>query len=108
MSGNMNWLTIIWSMSAAVSLTLGAIHLLIWLEDRKGWASLFFSVTALAVTVFAAFELVMMRAETPEQFGMAMRWIHVPAWVIVSSLLGFVSLYLRAGRRWLAWVIVGV
>jgi hypothetical protein len=52
--------------------------------------------------------LALMRAETPEQFGLAVRWRHAPAWVIIVSLVGFVRLYLRAGRRWLAWAIVGV
>jgi PAS domain S-box-containing protein len=45
----------------------------------------------------------MMRAETPEQFGRALRWGHVPVWVVVLSLVGFVRVYLRAGRPWLAW-----
>src|SRR4029434_725633 len=104
----MNWVTIVWSMSAAMSLTLGAIHFVVWLHDRRARANLVFSVMAIAVAAFAALELAMMRAETPEQFGVAVRWLHVPAWVIIVSLVGFVRIYLRAGRRWLAWAIVGV
>jgi two-component system, LuxR family, sensor kinase FixL len=46
-----------------------------------------------------------MRAETPGAFGMLMRWAHVPAWVLIVSLVGFVRLYLRAGRLWLAWTV---
>jgi two-component system, LuxR family, sensor kinase FixL len=53
-------------------------------------------------------ELWMMRAGTPEQFATALRWLHVPAWALVVALVGFVRLYLRAGRRWLAWTIGGV
>ncbi len=49
-----------------------------------------------------------MRAETPGAFGMAVRWAHVPAWVLIVSLVGFVRLYLRAGRLWLAWAVCGV
>src|SRR5947208_3787339 len=63
---------------------------------------------AIAEAAFAVLELALMRAETPEQFGSAIRWMHVPAWVIIVSLVGFVRLYLRAGRRWLAWAVVGV
>jgi two-component system, LuxR family, sensor kinase FixL len=37
-----------------------------------------------------------------------MRWAHLPAWVLIVSLVGFVRLYLRAGRLWLAWTICGV
>jgi hypothetical protein len=35
---------------------------------------------AIAVRAFVALELALMRTETPEQFGMAVRWIHVPVW----------------------------
>jgi hypothetical protein len=37
------------------------------------------------------------RAETPGAFGMAVRWTHVPAWVLIVSLVGFVRVYLRSG-----------
>jgi PAS domain S-box-containing protein len=63
---------------------------------------------AVGVAVFAALELAMMRAETPEEWGIAVRWVHVPVWVIIASLVVFVRLYLRAGRQWLAWAVVGV
>jgi hypothetical protein len=35
-----------------------------------------------------------MRAERPGEFGIAVRWAHV----LIVSLVGFVRLYLRAGR----------
>jgi PAS domain S-box-containing protein len=63
---------------------------------------------AIAVATLAVLELALMRAETPEQFGITVRWMHVAAWVIIASLVAFVRLYLKAGRRWLAWTVVGV
>ena len=42
---------------------------------------------------------------TPEQFATALRWLHVPGWIIVLTLIAFVRLYLQAGRRWLAWTV---
>src|SRR5437870_5671642 len=104
----MNWVTVIWSMGGGACLTLALMHLVVWWKDRTARANLVFSVMGIAVATFAALELALMRAETPEQFGMAVRWMHVPAWVIIASLVGFVRLYLKAGRRWLAWTIVGV
>src|SRR6266700_6337700 len=104
----MNWVTIIWAMGAGACLTLALMHLVVWWKDRTARANLVFSVMAIAVAAFAALELALMRAETPEQFGVALRWMHVPAWVIVASLIGFVRLYLKAGRRWLAWTVVAV
>jgi len=87
---------------------LALMHLVVWWKDRTARANLVFSVMAIAAAAFAVLELALMRAETPEQFGLAIRWMHVPAWVIIVSLVGFVRLYLRAGRRWLAWAVVGV
>ena len=47
----------------------------------------------------------MMRAETPAQFATALRWLHVPIWVVILTLIGFVLVYLQTGRRWLAWSV---
>jgi len=104
----MSWVTIVWSMTASACLTLAAIHFLVWSHRRTAWADLLFALTSVAVAVYAGLELAMMRAETPQQFATALRWIHVPTWVIVVSLVGFVRLHLRAGRPWLAWSIVAL
>jgi PAS domain S-box-containing protein len=104
----MSWVTVIWSVGTGACLTLALIYLVVWWKDRAARANLVFSVMAIAVAAFAALELALMRAETPEQFGTIARWIHVPAWVIVASLVGFVRLYLNAGRRWLGWAVIGV
>src|SRR5213592_2437110 len=103
-----SWVTLIWCMCGGACLMLALMHLVVWWKDRTARANLVFSVMAIAAAAFAVLELALMRAETPEQFGLAIRWMHVPAWVIIVSLVGFVRLYLRAGRRWLAWAVVGV
>jgi two-component system, LuxR family, sensor kinase FixL len=104
----MSWVTVIWSVGGGACLTLAFIQFIVWWKDRAARANLAFAVLAAAVAAFAALELALMRTETPEQFGTVARWIHVPAWVIVVSLVAFVRLYLRAGRRWLAGAVVGV
>src|SRR5436309_1382469 len=104
----MSWVTVIWSAGDGACLTLALMHIVVWWKDRTARANLFFSVMAIAVAVFAAFELALMQAQTPEQFGELVRWLHVPLWVMIASLVAFMRLYLRAGRRWLAWTIVGV
>ena len=101
----MSWVTIIWSMSVAVCLTLAGMNFLVWCQKRTAWGYLLFSLTAVGVAAFAGCEFWMMRAETPGQFGTALRWLHVPTWVVVVTLVGFVRLYLRAGRLWLAWTV---
>src|SRR5580700_2729898 len=98
----MNWVTIIWAMIASACLTLGLVHLLVWWRRPEARANLLFALMAVATAVFAGCELWMMGAETPVAFGTAVRWGHVPIWVLFVSLVGFVRLYLRAGRSWLA------
>jgi PAS domain S-box-containing protein len=104
----MNWVTVIWSMGGGACLTLALMQVVVWWKDRGARANLIFSVMAIAVAAFAAFELALMRAVTPDQFGSTVRWMHVPVWIIIVSLVIFVRLYLRAGRRWLAWAVVGL
>ncbi len=95
-------------MNAAACLTLAGIYLLVWCKQREGWAHLLFSFTAVAAAAIAAFELAMMHTETVGQYEALMRWIHVPVWVLIISLVSFVRLYLHAGRPWLAWSICGL
>jgi two-component system sensor kinase FixL len=101
----MSWVTIVWSMNVSACLTLATIHLQVWLRRRRLWADLLFSLASAGIAVLAACEFLMIRAETPAQFATALRWMHVPTSVIVLSMVGFTRLYLRAGRRWLAWTI---
>jgi PAS domain S-box-containing protein len=104
----MSWVTVIWSISAGACLTLAFLQFIVWLKDRAARANLVFSLGAVAVAFFAGLEVALMRAETPAQFDTVARWIHVPAWVLIVSIVAFVRLYLKAGRRWLAWTVVAV
>ncbi|MBI5632815.1 MAG: PAS domain S-box protein [Nitrospirae bacterium] len=79
--------------------------MLTWCRKRTAWDNLFFSLTAVGTAGLAFCELWMMRAETPEQFATALRWLHVPVLAIIVALVGFVLIYLRAGRHWLAWAV---
>src|SRR4051794_30200552 len=101
----MSWLTVIWSMAASACLTLALIHVFIWIKQRSNLSHLLFSVAAIAVAGVAAGELEMMLAQTPEQFGVALRWIHLPICILIISLVGFVSVYFRSGRAWLGWLV---
>ncbi len=101
----MSWVTVIWSMVSAACLTLAAMHLMAWCQRRTKWAQLLFAATAAGTAAMAAIELWLMVVETPAHYAAAARWYHVPAWVMVVSLAGFVRVYLGAGRRWLAWLV---
>src|SRR5215471_4249403 len=104
----MSWVSVVWSISAGACLMLAFLQFIVWWKDRAARANLVFAVGAVAVAVFAGLELALMRAETPAQFVTVTRWIHGPAWVLIVSIVAFVRLYLKAGRRWLAWTVVSV
>ena len=87
----MNWVTILWAMIASACLTLALVHLLVWWRRPEAGANLLFALMAVATAVFAGCELWMMRAETPVEFGTALRWGHVPILVLFVSLVGFVQ-----------------
>ncbi len=99
----MSWVLVIWSTAAAASLTLAAIHLMVWLKKRTAWVDLAFSLTSVATAGMAGTELWMIRAGTVDQFATALRWAHVPILAMIVTLALFTRLYLRAGRVWLAW-----
>ena len=101
----MNSVTVIWSVNAGACLTLAAFYGAVWSKQRANRAYLLFSCSAVAAAVISAFELWMLNATTVEQYELLIRWIHVPVWVLTISFVGFVRLYLRAGRAWLAWSI---
>src|SRR5450432_48223 len=104
----MSWIAVLWPMIAATCLTLAGLHVLVWWRQRTRWGNLLFSLTAVATAGAAALELWMMRAQTPTEFGLAMRWLHLPGWLLILSLVGFMRVYLHAGRPWLAWAVCGV
>lgn len=101
----MSWIPVVWSMIVAACLTLAFIHLSIWARQRTLVSHVLFAVIALAVASMAAFEVLMMRAQTTGEFGWAQRWLHVPAFVVVVATVWFVRAFLGAGRLWLAYTV---
>lgn len=104
----MSRVTVIWSMVAAACLTIAGLHWMVWHKQRTQWANLLFAVTATSTAIFVGTEFWITRAETPAHIATAVRWAHVPIWLVLIALVGFVRLYLRAGRVWLAWSFVGL
>jgi len=97
----MNWIDLVWPMMSAASMTLAFIHLLAWFKNRDQLANLMFAITAVSISALAIFELLGMRAQTPEDYALILRWGHVPALPMVIGIVGFVYLQFRAGRLWL-------
>jgi signal transduction histidine kinase len=101
----MSWTTILWPVCAGLSLSVAGIYLLVWLKSPKQLENLAFTVAAFSATAITLLELLLMHAQTPAEHGQLLRWMHVPAGVIVVSIVWFVHLYLNSGRLWLAWSI---
>ncbi|HCN78061.1 MAG TPA: hypothetical protein DIT13_12815 [Verrucomicrobiales bacterium] len=97
----MSLIVILWSMAAAASLSLGVIHGMVWLSNRKVRAELWFAVAAGCLTAYPFFDLQMMMAETPEEFGRAARWALTPISLVICAFLMLVHCYFGTGRRWL-------
>ena len=104
----MSWVTVIWSASAGMSLILGAIHFAVWLEDRKAWAYLLFSVMAVSVAWLTGLELTLMHTDSIQRFGAIQRWGHLPVFLLIAGLVGLVGTYLGTGRWWLGGAAVGL
>lgn len=92
-------------MIASACLTLAGIQLLVWCKTRNAWPNLLFSLAAVSTAVFSFCELRMMRASTPAEFASTLKWAHIPVWLLLVSIVGFVRLFLKAGRPWLAWTV---
>ncbi len=103
----MQWLTVAYAMTAAACLTLAAVHLQVWSRQRARLAHLAFAMTAISFAAITPIELWMVRAQTPAQFGSALRWAHLPGTLAVVSLVWFLWLYFGTGRPWLAWAACG-
>jgi two-component system sensor kinase FixL len=104
----MSWVTVIFSMTASACLTLAFIYGFIWWRQKNSWANLLFALAALGTAASAGFDLALLRAESPAQMAAVIRWSHLPIWVIILALAGFVRFYLRAGRGWLLWAVCGL
>lgn len=104
LAGNeMNWVEIAWIAMSAATLTLGVIHLFVWLKQNSQYAHLLFFALAVSATVFGAFELAMMRSTSAAGYATTLRWAHVPLAMVVLSIVWFVRFYFGAGSLWLAW-----
>ena len=104
----MNWVVYIWSVTAGICFTLGAIHLALWARSRKSLANLSFAIGALAAGGYATHDLFQITAATPAQYAELARWTLVLGTVVALALVAFTRLYLQAGRLWLLWLIVSL
>ena len=104
----MSWTFFIWGICGGLSLAVASIHLFTWIKSPSAKESLVFSIIAFSAAALSLGEVTLIHAQTAMAYGEILRWMHVPAGIIVVSLVWFIRLYLKAGRVWLAWLITGI
>src|ERR1700761_6860592 len=104
----MSWVTGIGSAVAAMSMTLGAIHIVTWCRDRKQWANLAFAGVAVSIAILACLEFAAMHADSTARFGEVIRWGHVLVFTLQISVVGFVAAMFGTMRWWLIFLGIGV
>src|SRR5829696_6561183 len=104
----MDWITITWSTTAAACFIIGGIHLIVVLKKKTDWPQLFFVTAAIAAGLLAYCELMLSKAETPDDYGDNLRWAQIPLSILLISLVWFVRFELNAGRSWLAWAATSI
>lgn len=100
----MSLITIIWSLTAGVFLTLAAMHMQYWMRARHSLVRPAFSLWAASMAVLACFELAMLLSRSPAHYGGLLLWIRVPYTAALIAWLLFVREFLHAGRTWLLWL----
>jgi signal transduction histidine kinase len=93
--------TILWSVAAGASITLGVVCASLWIAERKDHASLMLFILGVAVAASAYIELGMMHSATPAAFGEWLRWFHLSLFFVFTAQVLFVQYYLGTGRLWL-------
>ena len=100
-------MTATWSAAIAACLTLAFQNVWVWWKDRAARGHVWIAAAMAGTAALGVCELLLMRADTPEHYGLVLRWAQVPVAVTVVALIAFVRFHLRAGRPWLFWAVVG-
>jgi signal transduction histidine kinase len=96
----MSWITIAWSMVAAASLTVAALHLYLGLR-RRSRSDLLFAAATVCAAWIAYIEMALMTSASAEQHARLIRLVQVPIAALILLLVLFVRSYLGTGRLWL-------
>lgn len=102
----MDIVTILWSLGAAVALTLTAVCGSVWLIERRDLANLMLCILGAATAGAAYAELGMMHSATVPEYVGWLRWYSGPIILALVSQLLFVHYYLGTDTLWLMWTVI--
>ena len=94
--------------TSGICLTIGLLHLAIYLRRRELTVNLFFAVMSLCTAVNAMLDAILFQARDLGAFMPLFKWQVSVQGVFWISLTWFVVFYTGVGRRWLAWTVTGI
>ena len=92
----------IWIVTATAAGVIALLHILIWLNRRKSYVYLIFSIAALAASVLAFMEDNMMHALNIEHMKFLLIYNHIPIAILVVSLSWFIYFHFGTAKKWMA------
>ena len=95
-----DWITTIWTGFISISMAMSAVYLIRWVRRREV-VSLLLVLLGMTVAVQAITEIWMFRATTINEFGLALRWLHVPVFFATCLIIGILHLGYQTDRLWL-------
>ena len=98
--------TLLWTILATVAMTLALFCALAWALERRNLGYLMFFLTAVATAACTPFELGMMHAQLPAEYGAWLRGYHLPIFFVLLGQSLFVYFYLGTARLWLLVVFL--
>lgn len=102
----MNWVELVWPIVASVSLVFGLVHLLVWSVRRREYAHLSLACAAFSLAVLAVLERLSLFSPSAVQTAAVIRWMHVPVFLLVASLVFAVHAAFGHGSPWLAGAVL--
>ncbi len=102
----MTFVTLVWSVAAAFTLTFTLLYGLLWLSDTRRLENLMFCLAVLGFVGLAGVELGMMHAASAAEYERWAYWYHLPLFVGITAQVLFVRYYLGSGRDWLMWTVI--
>ena len=97
-----------WYMMSGTCLAMGLVHLLIGLRRRQEPHFILVGVSAVAIAVIGIVEARIMSAGSVSEVVRWLRFAHVPIFLMLVGLVGFVHLFFGTGRTWLACTVVAL
>jgi DNA-binding NtrC family response regulator len=104
----MPWLTIAWSMCAAISAMLGIIQLSMWLRNRNSLTYPLAMVMAFSASAMTISELALMHSQSIPYYANLLKIENLMVYILLITMIWLAYLYMGTARRSLALLITAI